>query len=89
MENSGMGAFVYPNPSQRVFNIRLKTEETFEGAISVFNTFGKKVADIYAGDLNPGTHEFDWIPGKKIAPGMYFIRITTSDGTIMKKILYQ
>ena len=89
LENAAFGASVYPNPSRNVFNIRLKTQEKFEGNISVFNTFGEKVTDVYEGDLNPGTHEFDWTPGKQIAPGMYFIRITTSDGTIMKKILYQ
>ncbi|MCF8337361.1 MAG: T9SS type A sorting domain-containing protein [Bacteroidales bacterium] len=89
VENSALGASVYPNPSQNNFNIRLETQKIFEGNISVFNTFGEKVTDIYEGALNPGTHKFNWTPGNKIATGIYFLRITNSEGTIMKKMLYQ
>lgn len=83
------GISVYPNPSKSDFNIRIKSQNDFKGTIEVFNSFGKKVAEVFKGQLKPGNHKFKWSPEGNNASGVYFIRTQTEEGSNMKRVILQ
>lgn len=64
---------VYPNPAEN--NISF-TVDNFEGgnvSISLWNSMGQQVVDLYRGELNNGSNILDF-DLNKVAPGIYYIR---------------
>lgn len=68
---------VYPNPAQDVISVQLG-DNTFVGAVEILNVNGQKVLEAKSANVNVST----------LAPGMYFAKISTSDGiTATKKFI--
>ena len=91
-EITDYGAAIYPNP---IFNGSKNPVLSFSnptpglGEISIYNIKGKKVADLYKGEIKAGIHEFAWDArnrqNEKVADGIYLFRIKISDRNVVKK----
>ncbi|HPN38110.1 MAG TPA: T9SS type A sorting domain-containing protein [Melioribacteraceae bacterium] len=76
----------FPNPfnPETKINILIPEEDIIN--ISVFNSLGKKVTEIFSGKISEGEHSFNF-NGKQLASGLYFYTVTSKFGTITKKML--
>ena len=75
-----MAYSIYPNPASKYINI--KAEETVENAtVSIYNITGKLIYTEKQNELNEIT-----IPVSKFAKGVYLIKITTKNGSSVKRI---
>lgn len=54
-------------------------------ALSVFDTRGRKVSDVFGGVLRSGRHTFTWTNRSGIRGGVYLIRLVVSDREFIKK----
>ncbi|MEO0273015.1 MAG: T9SS type A sorting domain-containing protein [candidate division WOR-3 bacterium] len=76
---------VKPTLVTRNFNIEFAVSKLAEVEVSVYNTAGQKVANLYRGTLNAGSHRltFDANFGK----GIYFVTVTVDGKSTSRKIL--
>ncbi|MEO0246490.1 MAG: T9SS type A sorting domain-containing protein, partial [candidate division WOR-3 bacterium] len=76
---------VKPTLVTRNFNIEFAVSKLAEVEVSLYNTAGQKVADLYKGMLNAGSHRltFDANFGK----GIYFVTVTVDGKSTSRKIL--
>ena len=70
----------YPNPFRGSTRLTLDVPNTQHVNLEVFDLLGRRVRHVFEGDLSAGRHEFD-VPATGWAPGVYFARLTTPDGT--------
>jgi hypothetical protein len=63
-------------------NVSLPDRTT--GSVAVFSVAGRKVATIAQG-LGPGNHNLNWSSGNSLTKGVYFIRLSCSDGTVLSR----
>lgn len=77
----------YPNPFNPSTTIRFTLKE--EGAVSVrvFDIQGQKVDELFEGELTAGEKRILWKP-ENIAQGVYFVNITTPNGSETTKTLF-
>ncbi len=77
----------YPNPFNPVTNITLEVFVPGEYTISIYDLVGKKLAEIFQGNLNSGKHTFSF-DGSELPSGIYFYEvISPSSSQVMKMIL--
>jgi hypothetical protein len=50
--------------------------EPTHASLAVFDTRGRRVAVIVEGEFNRGNHMATWKPDRRLAPGVYFIRMS-------------
>ncbi|PIU45045.1 MAG: hypothetical protein COS95_06095, partial [Ignavibacteriales bacterium CG07_land_8_20_14_0_80_59_12] len=55
-------------------------------ALRVYNLIGQEVATLVSSDLMPGAHTVIW-NGQGQQSGVYFLRLTTSEGMFTRKLL--
>ena len=74
---------VYPNPATDVVNIefRMKNEEWGMANLEVYDVYGKIVAVVGANNYSPLQTR---INVRDLAPGLYFLRLTTNQGIVTK-----
>ena len=65
-----------------IFNHR-KTAAT----VTVVNSLGEKVKDIFTGMLNEGTTQFT-VSGEGLSAGIYFVRVTAGETVSAKKFIF-
>ncbi|MBN2105473.1 T9SS type A sorting domain-containing protein [bacterium] len=70
----------YPNPFNANTSIKIDLPQDTYFAVSVFDTRGKKVHDIFNGSKNAGSHTFTW-ETKNIASGIYLIKLSSKKYT--------
>jgi len=54
------------------------------GSVAVFTAAGRKAATIAQG-LGSGNHNLNWSSGNSLTRGVYFIRLSCSDGTVLSR----
>lgn len=76
----------YPNPFNPATTINFVLPENGRVNLSVYNSLGQKVSEIFNGNLEAGVNEvrFD---GSNLPSGAYFIRLVTPTGQTAKKVL--
>jgi V8-like Glu-specific endopeptidase len=76
----------YPNPFNPSTTIKFALPVETEIQLSVYNTIGEKVADVFNGNLKEGYHEvvFD---ASSLTSGTYFYRLEANDFVDVKKML--
>ena len=79
LENS---IFVYPNPSKGIFNLAVGTNEV--SAIEVYDLTGKIV--VSKNDLGISNGEIQ-LNMSSVAQGVYFVKITANNQSIVKRII--
>lgn len=81
----------YPNPFNPVTNINFDMPKAGNVNVSIYNVKGQRVNTLFNGTQAAGNHTMVWNGtdhnGKTVASGVYFYKISTSENTIMNKML--
>ena len=78
---------MYPNPTEGNTTISFNLSENKETDISVYDVVGKKIANVYNGNLNAGEHQYSIADKTKLASGIYFIKLTVGGESFTKKLV--
>ena len=85
------GFTVYPNPADREVRIEFATTGITNCDVAVYNTSGAKVASVFSGPTRNGMNRFTWLgqinDGRMAGPGLYFVRVRTTDWVKVKKLV--
>ncbi len=80
----------YPNPFNPTTTISFSLAEAGEVSLEVFNMLGQKVKTLLAGCVTAGSHTVEWDAtdnrGDKVASGVYFYRLTSTEGSQTRKM---
>ena len=84
---------VQPNPVRELTSVRFTLGGSTLGAVSVdvYDAAGRRVRNLVDRNVTqPGTHRVVWdsrdARGKRVAAGVYFVRILTTDGEDLEKV---
>lgn len=81
----------YPNPFNPSTVIPFLIKKQGYVNISVFNSNGQNIINLFDGIKSPGDHKITWNgcnkEGKTVNSGVYFYRLRTEDQTMVKKML--
>ena len=84
----------YPNPFNPSTTIKFALPERTDLELSVYNSLGEKVADVFKGELGEGYHEivFNINAGnsgnvRNLSSGIYFYRLESKDFVSVKKMI--
>lgn len=82
------GLTVYPNPVKNKLNINYELLQSAPVSIELFDILGKRVADFYNGNQNPGNYELNYqLPNSITNNGLYILKFTVDGQIFMSKIL--
>ncbi|MDY6915446.1 MAG: endonuclease [Candidatus Cloacimonadota bacterium] len=80
----------YPNPFNPETTIVFNTEETTTVNLSIYNTNGRMIKELYKGSVN-NKIEINWngtdLRGNKVASGIYLISLKTKKGNLTRKAI--
>jgi hypothetical protein len=79
---------IYPNPANGKVNVAFSLKELQNLTIEVFNVVGQKVYENCFGKLSAGQHNIA-IDTKNFVSGLYLVKLTTTTGSVTKKIAVQ
>lgn len=77
---------MYPNPASAITVIPVSTSSRTQGSISLWNSLGQQVAEIYDGVL-PSGHSNHFLDAGQYIPGTYFVKLQTGNQVQMKKLV--
>lgn len=79
-----------PNPFHGQLSIGFSLAQASDVEIDIYSIAGRVVRSITPGTLGPGEHSMTWDgtsdSGASLGQGVYFVRVTTSDGVISRKV---
>ena len=82
----------FPNPFNPSTEIRFDLPEADFVNLSVYNMMGQKIKTLTSENMTPGYHSIIWNgtndSGSRVATGMYFYSINTSQFQSIKKMLF-
>lgn len=81
-------ALAYPNPAQGTFDFTFSLEESNLASLSVLNALGEQVEFRDLGRLSSGRHTLNHL-GEGLVAGMYFVRLYTPEGSVIRKVIVQ
>ena len=84
--SDNISMLVYPNPAKNLLNISF-TGVTDEIEYALLNYHGQQVYSNYIGKLNGSVSQE--IRLDNLARGVYYLRINSSDGAYIKKVVLQ
>lgn len=71
---------IYPNPARQDFFLEFELLKTTKVKVELFNATGQQVQTLYAGDLGPGKHSYDFQMVERRHPqGIYYLSLV-ADG---------
>jgi hypothetical protein len=70
--------------ASRDLQLNVSLPDRTTGTVAVFSVTGRKAATIAQG-LSSGNHNLNWSSGNNLTKGVYFIRLTCSDGTVLSR----
>jgi hypothetical protein len=77
---------VYPNPFRNQLNVEFGVIQTGQVKISLLNLLGQEVRLIEQGSFTSGNHNITFT-AKGLLPGIYFLKMDSSNGTDVKKVV--
>jgi hypothetical protein len=77
---------IRPNPSPGTFQVDLALDAPARVDLSVLDLAGRKVAQLFQGDLAAGSRRFVWEAGVKPG-GVYFLRATVAGQVVTRKLI--
>lgn len=86
--SEGVSFEVYPNPTNSDANISFSLVKDQNVTVEVYNTLGQNVYSQNEGTMGSGQHLIT-VPGNGLKSGVYFVRVTTEDGTSTQKLVIQ
>jgi len=82
----------YPNPFNPNVRIALDLPRLSTVSLSIYDASAKQVGTIYTGELQTGSHEFEWIAtdneGKMLPAGIYLLRLDCNGYSETMKLMY-
>lgn len=79
-----------PNPSAASSHLEFALPTASSVDLSVFDAAGRRVTTLFHGDLPAGRRTVSWdgreADGRTVAAGLYFARLSTSVGTVARRI---
>lgn len=81
-QSQSVGMLSFPNPAQEMISVEIEIAETRLSDISLFDLNGRKIAELYSGQLKKGTNllSFDL---SSLASGTYLIRVQGEDQSVV------
>jgi len=83
--------YAYPNPFTSETTIQYTLSAKEDISISIFDVQGRLVNQIFNGTQDSGEYQVEWrgigANGTDVAPGIYFLRIVTSEGVKSQTIV--
>ena len=76
----------YPNPFNPSTTIKFALPVKTNLSLSVYNTLGEKVAEIFNGELEEGYHEM-MFNASGLSSGIYFYKIESENYSATKKLM--
>ncbi len=76
----------YPNPFNPSTTISFSLSERSRVALSVYNSLGQKIAELFNGEKAAGSHSVQWNAGSFVS-GVYFYELRSEKFTSVKKLL--
>lgn len=80
----GIMAQLYPNPTIDVQELGIWVNRPIQIQISLLDLYGRKLAELYDGNLLPGEKKFP-VPLSSFSPGTYFFNIKSDAGRFVLK----
>ncbi len=82
-----------PNPATENVKVKLTLPSLQTTSISVYDINGNIIKEILTENLSAGSHQFGWnlrdMAGRRVAPGVYIVRVTSSNHNAAEKIVVQ
>ena len=82
---------VYPNPFNDHVNISISLIRLSDVSIDIVDVEGRVIKQLHDGELGKGIHNINWNTSDKngvhLGYGVYFARIKTDAGTVVRKIV--
>lgn len=75
----------YPNPFNPSTTIRFQLPTQMNVNLSIYDILGRQVGVVFNGLKSEGTHSIQF-DASNLASGIYFYRLTTSDGVLTRKM---
>lgn len=80
---------IYPNPTNGTSNIRFSLDERADVQLSVFNSLGQEVKQLYAGSMTAGQANFTFDAATGSDPnGLYLIQLIVNDKVYSDRLLH-
>lgn len=79
---------IYPNPVTEVSTININRQEKGFATISIYNTAGEKIENIYSGDFTENEYSMSF-DGSNYSTGLYYLILESNNDRIMKPIVVQ
>jgi hypothetical protein len=80
-----------PNPTSGGTRIELSLPRPARATLAVYDVLGRKVKTIVARPFYPGRHSLTWDArnelGRRVSPGVYFMRLDTEGYTRIRKVV--
>jgi serine protease AprX len=77
----------YPNPFNSSVRVELSSALSMPVKVAVYDILGRKVADLFEGQVQGGSHQVLWRP-EGIASGCYWVRARTPVGMQTVSVIY-
>lgn len=81
IETFTLGVAISSNPITGTAALNFSTPVTGHATVQVFDLSGRTVDTLVNEEVAAGNHSVSWTPGN-ISSGVYFVRLTTSEGTV-------
>ncbi len=82
---------VWPNPLKERTNIRYSVASRGLAELRIYDILGRLVSIEQSGMLEPGTYILEWdgksSKGQAVSAGIYFVRLSSRDGNVTRKIV--
>lgn len=85
IENNISSFDVYPNPVKDIATLDINLNSSSVGTVQVIDMLGRNVIDLGTKSMKAGQNSIQ-LNTSKLNNGMYFIKVTTDNGVISKKI---
>lgn len=83
---------MFPNPFNRTMRVGFEVSAPGPVELDIFDLRGARVKRLDGEDRPPGYHEIEWNgdndAGEVVASGVYFVRIRTGQGEVVKKAVF-
>jgi hypothetical protein len=77
----------YPNPFNPTTEFKFTVAKKGRATLQVFNTLGQEVMNLFDGTAEPGRSYQVTLDGSRLASGVYFYRLTSVEGSAIKKMV--
>ena len=85
--NTDLNMAVYPNPFIEQTTFELVASEDVDAVLELYSVTGALISEIYRGEMKAGEkYNFEY-NAHNLASGIYFAKLTTSDGSVVRNIV--